>query len=74
MLQTKPWKLPFIFFSNTHLRMLFNSLIAATLSLLLNIYKNCIWERRFTGEFICAMSAGFIVDWLFRLNIPLAVG
>lgn len=69
MLQTTPWKLSFVILSDEHIRMLFNSLIAASLSFLFSIYKDCSWTRRIAEGLICAILAWFVVDLLSLLNI-----
>ena len=70
MLPTTPWNFTLEFLSDENVNMLINALIAASLSLLFNIYKNCSWRRSISEAIICAILAWFIVDLLVLLNIP----
>ncbi|WNN46039.1 MULTISPECIES: phage holin, lambda family [Winslowiella] len=69
MLPTTPWYLTLNILSDEHVHQLFNALIAASLSILFNIYKDCSWKRRISEGIICAMLAWFVVDLLMLLNI-----
>ncbi|WP_053115627.1 phage holin family protein [Winslowiella iniecta] len=69
MLPTTPWNFTLHFLSDEQINMLINALIAASLSLLFNIYRNCSRRRTISEGIICAILAWFVVDLLILLNI-----